>query len=63
MTEHEWIEVGGRRWCVGCTTYQSRWPWPVQRANCQRDTPYAQHKDDIAARIRDADAIDWGERR
>jgi len=35
---HEWIEVGGRRWCIDCGSYQVRrggkWrddlvgPWP-----------------------------------
>ena len=40
MAEHRYIEVGARRWCVGCNTYQVRrngmWrdseemigPWP-----------------------------------
>lgn len=48
MAEHDYIAVGGRRWCRGCNTYQvfrgGRWrdgyepqPWPgyeATRAKC-----------------------------
>lgn len=37
-TEHEWIEIGARRWCLACGSFQlrtgERWhdamvgPWP-----------------------------------
>ncbi len=25
MTYHEWIEVGDRRWCLSCGSFQVRW--------------------------------------
>lgn len=53
---HSWIEVGGRRWCLGCGCYQVRrggnWrddpsmvgDWPAYAPTvdpCARDTPWA----------------------
>lgn len=52
MTQHEWIEVLNRRWCVCCTAFQSRKsendPWPQSRYGCPRTTPYAANKDAIS---------------
>lgn len=44
MTPHEFIEVGNRRWCMGCSLFQMRRPgspWHVPASNCPRETPYA----------------------
>lgn len=48
MAEHEWIEVGNRRWCVGCSLFQWKSqegvPWQPRSRGlqpCPRDTPYA----------------------
>lgn len=41
---HEIIEVGNRRWCLGCDLFVKRrpgWPWQMPAAICPRDTPYA----------------------
>ena len=44
MTPHEFIEVGNRRWCTGCSLFQLRRPgspWRMPASSCPRDTPYA----------------------
>ena len=48
---HEWITVGDRRWCLGCSAFQWRtacdhdWqPWKLSAYACPRDTPYAQRQ-------------------
>lgn len=57
MTEHDYITVGGRRWCLGCNTYQvfkgGRWrdgfppePWPgyeATQARCPRGRTMMAH--------------------
>lgn len=43
MKPHEWIDVGDRRWCVGCDLFQSRKAgreW-AKSGLCPRYTPYA----------------------
>jgi hypothetical protein len=46
--DHEWIEVGRRRWCVGCPAFQTsgegRWS-PGVGTLCPRSTPYAEERD------------------
>ena len=39
--EHEFIEVGDRRWCVGCDLFQTRrTAWvPTALPECPRNTP------------------------
>lgn len=41
--DHDWITVLGRRWCIGCSAFQSGGPaWrPNIPAVCPRDTPAA----------------------
>lgn len=53
---HEWLQVGNRRWCLGCDAYQSRrderatTPWrPGISAVCPRYTPYARAQDGSVA--------------
>lgn len=49
--KHEFIEVGNRRWCVGCSLFQNRRggahpePWREPASACPRDTPWANDKD------------------
>jgi hypothetical protein len=44
---HEWIEVGRRRWCLGCSAFQwkssiaSPWQPKSVALECPRDTPYS----------------------
>jgi hypothetical protein len=44
--DHEWIEVGNRRWCITCAAFQSRskpgdsWR-PMVKLHCDHDAPYA----------------------
>jgi hypothetical protein len=46
---HEFIEVGARRWCMGCDLFQRRtWimgPFPDPRQDCPCNTPYAAERD------------------
>lgn len=46
MSAHEWLEVGDRRWCLGCDLFQVRPKghafFPTPRKPCPRNTPYAQ---------------------
>lgn len=46
MVEHEFIEVGHRRWCLNCSLWQmsksGRWP---KMGPCARNTPRAIAKD------------------
>jgi hypothetical protein len=46
VTEHEFIEVGSRRWCVNCDTFQTKRKdqWPRQVKTCAMDTPRARSK-------------------
>jgi len=48
-TLHDWIEVKGRRWCVGCDAFQERpserRPWPFIEPECRRNTPHAKASD------------------
>jgi hypothetical protein len=42
--DHEWIEVGPRRWCLCCSIFQYRRPgdpWPRTPRFCRWDTMYA----------------------
>jgi hypothetical protein len=43
---HDFIEVGNRRWCVNCDTFQTRrhGQWPKQTKDCAMDTPRARSK-------------------
>ena len=53
MIRHDFIEVKNRRWCIGCSTFQSRDPgaeFPVQREDCARNTQRAIDEDARAAR-------------
>ncbi len=45
--DHEWLEIGRRRWCLGCDLFQvkSGEAFPEPRKDCPRFTPYAQDKD------------------
>lgn len=49
--DHEWIEVGGRRWCMTCDAYQMRtnpsggWKGYVM-FSCPYDTPLARSRVD-----------------
>ena len=44
--DHEWLEVGNRRWCLCCGAYQSRrdaareWTPTIAITHCPHDTPY-----------------------
>jgi hypothetical protein len=46
---HEWLEVGDRRWCLGCSLFQAKPKgavyFPTPRKPCPRNTPYAHEKD------------------
>ena len=47
---HHFIEVGNRRWCLGCDLWQQRtrgggW-WP-DRKDCQWNTPWAKDRPPI----------------
>ena len=46
---HEFIEVGNRRWCLGCDLFQQKdWiasPFPSPRSDCPCNTPYAKKRD------------------
>jgi hypothetical protein len=50
MTEasHEWMEVGLRRWCLGCSAFQTRRPYapwsPPVGTLCPCSTPYAERR-------------------
>ena len=57
---HEFVEVGNRRWCLGCDLFQRRdppgyKPFPMPRNECPRSTPYAYEKDRDTA----LDSIGW----
>jgi hypothetical protein len=45
MSDHDWITVRNRRWCLGCDLFQStgaEQPFPIPRVlACPRTTPYA----------------------
>lgn len=44
MTDHEFIDVGNRRWCVRCDLFQTRrpgTPWRKPASECPNNTPYA----------------------
>jgi len=53
---HEWIEVGNRRWCLACGSYQvrrnGRWrdemvgPWPGYQK-----TDLTKHEPEVTARV------------
>lgn len=50
LRDHQWIEVGQRRWCMTCDSFQMKtnpsgeWKgWAG--AYCQRTTPYAKSVD------------------
>lgn len=49
--QHEFIEVGNRRWCLGCSMFQNRRggahpePWREPASECPRNTPYAEAKE------------------
>jgi len=49
--DHEFIEVGRRRWCLGCSLFQwkscDQGAWQPARETgktCPRDTPYADQR-------------------
>lgn len=46
VRDHEFIEVGNRRWCLRCDLFQMRKTtgWYPMRAICSHDTPYALRK-------------------
>lgn len=46
MIQHEFIEVGNRRWCLGCDLFQQGAPFAKPpRGDCPRNTPYAVKND------------------
>jgi hypothetical protein len=55
MNAHEWMEVKGRRWCVGCDELQRRhthgdaWE-PEITDECPRTTPAARERDRLDKR-------------
>jgi hypothetical protein len=60
MKDHEFVEVGNRRWCLCCDLFQRRdppghKPFPTPRKECARSTPYAYEKDRAEA----LDSIGW----
>ncbi len=56
MNAHEWIEVKGRRWCIGCDAFQRRGDtiyrqWmPEISDECPRNTPAARERDRLDKR-------------
>jgi hypothetical protein len=47
MSEHEFLTVDMRRWCVNCDLFQKQRDkaWPQPMANCPRTTPHAKALD------------------
>jgi hypothetical protein len=49
MRSHDFIEVGNRRWCVGCDLYQQKERsavyFPTPAKSCPRNTPLAREQD------------------
>lgn len=49
QVDHEWLTVLDRRWCLGCSAFQSRHPqagWmPYAGAWCPADSSYAARRD------------------
>jgi hypothetical protein len=64
MSDHEWIEVGDRRWCLGCSLFQQRagTAFPTPRTHCPRDTPYAKPKWGDNEERRERDLINYRDR-